>query len=253
MLVIGIDGATWSVITPNLKRLQNFARLIREGRAGTIYLKHKPLSPAVWCSMFSGKSPEEHGHYDFVKNGEIVKREDIKVEFIWDILDRNGVPVKALNIPFVVPPYNFNVNFEPVAYGLPIEEHELVEEIKKITEKSLEILKEEKPEVFIVVYTALDRLSHLHWGEPILVDYYEMIDQAIGKLIKFDDEIVVVSDHGFCDYEKAPIRTLPKRTPKGEIKGDHHPEAIVITKNVECEIKDPTDVFYCIKRKFLRD
>ena len=251
MLVIGIDGATWSVIKPNLERLKNFAKLMREGRHKTIHLSQKPWSPSVWCSMFSGKSPEEHGHYDFVKNGEIVEREDIPVDFIWDVLDEIGIEVKALNIPFVVPPYNFNVEFEPVASGLPIEEHELLEEIERVTEKSLEVLEHDKPEVFIVVYTALDRLSHLHWGEPILVDYYERIDEAIGKLIQHDDEIVVISDHGFCDYDEAPIRTLPKKTPKGEIKGDHHPDAILITKNVDYEINQPEDIFWMLYRKYV--
>ncbi len=251
MIVIGVDGASWNVIKPNLNKLRNFRELINQGKAGTIYLEYKPISPAIWCSMFSGVPPDVHKHYEFVKDGKIITREDINVEFIWDLLDKNGISVKALNVPFVVPPYNFNVEFEPVAFGLPIEESELIEEIKKVTEKSLEILKNDKPELFIVVYTALDRLSHLHWGEEILVDYYALIDEAIGKIVKFDEEIIVISDHGFCDYDKAPIRTLPRKTPRGEIKGDHSPEAIVITRNVNCEIKKPEDVFYCIKNKFL--
>ena len=251
MLVIGIDGATWSIIKPNLNRLKTFHRLIDEGRASSILLNQKPWSPSVWCSMFCGLPPEKHGHFDYVKDGEIVKREDIKVEFIWDILDREGISVKALNIPFVVPPYCYNVDFTPVAEGLPIEEHELIEEIERVTEKSLEVLENDKPELFITVYTALDRLSHLHWGEPILVDYYEKIDFALGKLVEYDDELIVISDHGFCDYDKAPIRTLPKKTPRGEIKGDHHPEAILITKNVDYEISQPEDVFFFLKKRFM--
>ena len=251
MLVIGVDGATWKVINPNIDELKNFKKLVSEGYAGTIRLKYKPISPAIWCSMFSGVHPDEHGHYEFVRNGRIVKREDINVEFIWDILSKSGISVKALNVPFVVPPYNYNVDFNPPYYGLPIEENELLEEIKLVTEKSLEILTTDKPSLFIVVYTALDRLSHLHWGEPILLDFYKLIDDAIGKLIKFDEEVIIVSDHGFCDYDEAPVRTLPRKTPRGEIKGDHHPDAIVITKNIDCKIKDPVDVFYCIKRRFL--
>ncbi|RLI83960.1 hypothetical protein DRP07_02615 [Archaeoglobales archaeon] len=253
MLVIGIDAATWDIIKPNLHRLRTFAELIEEGEHKTITLKQKPWSPSVWCSMFCGLPPEKHGHYDYVKDGEVLSREDINVKFIWDLLDERGISVKALNIPFVVPPYNFNVEFEPVANGLPIEEHELLEEIEKLTEKSLEILQNNKPEVFIVVYTALDRLSHLHWGEPILVDYYEKIDKAIGKLIKFDQELVIISDHGFCDYDKAPIRTLPKKTPRGEIKGDHHPDAILITKNIGYDINQPEDVFWMLYKKYLSE
>ncbi len=252
MLVIGIDSATWTVIKPNLSRLPNFKKLMEEGEYGSIYLKQKPWSPEVWCSMFTGLKPEEHGHHDFVVDGEIVKREDIKADFIWDILYRHGIDVRALNVPFVVPPYNFRVDFEPVAEGVPVDVEELLEEIEKVTEKAVEVL-EEKPDLFIVAYTALDKLSHLHWGEPVLVDFYEKVDRAIGRLIPYDSEILVISDHGFCDYEKAPVRTLPKRTPKGEIKGDHHPEAIFIKKNIPCEISQPVDVFHCIKRMFLEE
>ena len=80
---------------------------MEEGNPGTIHLTQKPWSPSVWCSMFSGKSPEEHGHKDFVQNGRIVRREDIKVKFIWDLLDKNGISIKVLNVPFIVPPYYF--------------------------------------------------------------------------------------------------------------------------------------------------
>jgi predicted AlkP superfamily phosphohydrolase/phosphomutase len=250
LLVIGIDGATWDIIKPNIGILPNFKKLMEAGKSKTINLNQKPWSPSVWCSMFCGKTPEEHQHHDFVKDDEIVTRNDIKVDFIWDLLDQRGISVKALNVPFIVPPYNYNLDFEPVANGVPVEAHELLEEIESVTEKALDVLKNEKPEVFIVVYTALDKLSHLHWGEPILLEYYKRVDEAIEKLLPYDDEIIIISDHGFCDYDKAPIRTLPKRTPKGEIKGDHHPEAILITKNIEFEIAQPMDVFFAIKSKY---
>jgi len=253
MLIIGVDSATWDVILPNIDRLPNFKRLMEEGEYSTIHLNQKPWSPEVWCSMFTGLLPEEHGHHDFVVDGEIVRREDINAEFIWDLLDRAGVSVKALNVPFIVPPYNFNVDFTPVAGGVPVEVDELLEEIEKVTEKALEVLRNDNPEVFIVAYTALDKLSHLHWGEPVLVDFYERVDEAIGKLLPYDDEVLVISDHGFCDYDAAPIRTLPRRTPKGEIKGDHHPDAILIKKNIPCEITQPIDVFRCIKARYLGD
>jgi predicted AlkP superfamily phosphohydrolase/phosphomutase len=250
MMVIGIDAATWDVIRPNIDLLPSFRKLIKEGEAGSIHLDQKPWSPSVWCSMFSGKTPEEHGHYDYVRDDEIVRREDIEVEFIWDILDRKGISVKALNVPFVVPPYNFNVDFKPVACGIPIETHELLQEIREVTAKALEVLESDKPEVFIVAYTALDRLSHLHWGEPVLLEYYQKIDSALGKLAPFDEEVVVISDHGFCDYDKAPIRTLPRTTPKGEIKGDHHPEAIVITRGIDADIYQPMDIYHLIRERY---
>lgn len=251
MLVIGVDAATWDVIRPNIDSLPNIGRLIDEGEAKSIILEQKPWSPSVWCSMFSGKTPEEHGHQDYVKDGEVVRREDIKVDFIWDLLDEAGINVKALNVPFVVPPYNFNLDFDPVACGIPIEAHELLQEINDVTAKALDVLEKDKPEVFIVVYTALDRLSHLHWGEPVLLEYYIKVDEALGKLLPYDEEVILVSDHGFCDYDRAPIRTLPRSTPRGEIKGDHHPEAVLITRNIEADgISQPMDVCRVIKERY---
>ncbi len=253
MLVIGVDGATWDFIKPNIAQLPNFKRLMEEGRSSTITLDQKPWSPSVWCSMFSGKTPEEHGHRDFVKDGQVVSREDIKVDFLWDMLDRKGISIKALNVPFIVPPYNYNLQFAPVAGGVPVEVDELLEEIEKVTQKAIDVLENEKPEVFIAVYTALDKLSHLHWGEPIMLEYYKKVDAAMGKLTEYDDEVIIISDHGFCDYDKAPIQTLPKKTPKGAIKGDHHPEAILITKNIDFKIAQPMDVFHGLKKKYMEE
>jgi len=184
-------------------------------------------------------------------DGEIVAREDIKVEFIWDKLDRAGISVRVLNVPFIVPPYNFNVDFVPPANGVPVELEEILEEIEAVTAKALEVLENDKPEVMIVAYTALDKLSHLHWGEPVLLEYYQKVDAAVGKLLPYDDEIIIISDHGFCNYDEAPIRTLPKKTPKGEIKGDHHPEAVLMTRNIDFEIHQPMDVAKGLEKKYL--
>jgi predicted AlkP superfamily phosphohydrolase/phosphomutase len=96
--VLGIDAATWTVVKPNLGKLRNFKRLIEVGKSKTITLREKPISASVWCGMFSGKLPEEHKHESYVVNGEIVKREDIKVDFIWDVLAREGKKLRALNV-----------------------------------------------------------------------------------------------------------------------------------------------------------
>ncbi|MGB2813679.1 MAG: hypothetical protein WBC75_01110, partial [Dehalococcoidales bacterium] len=90
IFVLGIDAATWTVVKPNLGQLPCFKKLIEIGRAEELVLQEKPVSAPVWCGMFCGKTPDEHGHYDFVLSNELVKREDIKVDFIWDILDRKG-------------------------------------------------------------------------------------------------------------------------------------------------------------------
>lgn len=244
MLIIGLDGATWDVIKPNISRLPNFKKFISQFDHYTIHLKQKPWSASVWCSLFSGKTPEKHQHLDFVKNGKVQTREDVKVDFIWDILNKRGLLVRALNVPFIVPPYNFNIHFDPPGHGVPITQEELDAEINLVSQKITDALKEKKPDLFIAVYTALDKMSHLHWGDPELIDYYQKIDKAIGPIMELEEQVLILSDHGFTDYDKAPIQTLPKITSNGnELKGDHHPDAIVIAKDIPFKISQPIDLF----------
>jgi len=258
IFVLGLDAATWTVITPNLDELPNFKKLCHIGQSKELILKEKPISASVWCGMFCGKTPPEHGHESYVVNGNIVKREDIKVDFIWDILHRQGKVARALNVPFVVPPYCFKVNFKPVGFGLPTNEREWQEELERITEKTRELLVQ-KPDLLISVYTLLDRIQHFHWGEGCVVEWYKKLDDKIGKII-FDagflkskeNGLIVISDHGFCSFGEAKIQTLPRETEEGTLKGDHHENALLITVNLDYRIDRPQDVFYAI-RKYLSD
>jgi predicted AlkP superfamily phosphohydrolase/phosphomutase len=255
ILVLGIDAATWTVIRPNLDKLPAFSKLCKIGKCQEIVLKENPVSPSIWCGMFCGKTYEEHGHDSFAVGGRIVRREDIKVEFIWDILHREGKKVKALNVPFVVPPYSFGVEFKPVGFGLPTNEKEWQEELERVTEKTSELMKEE-PDVLISTYTLLDRIQHFHWGEDCILEWYKKMDSKVGELI-FDadfledkhNKLVVISDHGFCSFGEAKVQTLPQKSEWGEIKGDHHENALLITVNVGYPIERPQDVFSAIKRE----
>ncbi|MDY6776614.1 MAG: alkaline phosphatase family protein [Candidatus Nanohaloarchaea archaeon] len=249
LLVIGIDAATWNVIDENLDRLPNFRRLKEEADAETLVLDQKPWSASCWTSMFTGLETEQHGHTDFHEDGEILGREDIDAEFVWDRLDEEGYDVKALNVPFVVPPYSFNVDFRPPAHGAPTEPEEFDEEIEEVTGKAVETLEEEELDLFITCYVSLDKFQHFHWGEDIVPEYYEKVDEAIGRFIDRGEKLIVVSDHGFTDKDKAEVRTLPDETPAGEIKGEHSKEAILVTRGISEDIDTIRDVADVIERE----
>ncbi len=250
MLVIGLDGATWKVIQPNLENLPNIKRLIREGKAATVIVKGKPLSVPLWCSIFSGKTPEEHGHEGFMINDQLLHRDDIHLDFIWDTLAKKGYKVFALNIPFVLPPYSFRVQYKPVGYGLPETEEEWSEELEEVTKCARKIL-EQKPDLLCVVYTLLDRVQHYYWGEKEVAEWYQRVDVKIGELLKYDTKVIVLSDHGFCDFNEAKIKTLKRAVMNGRaVKGDHHEEAVIITKNIFMPIKESEDVYYAIQNEF---
>lgn len=254
IFVLGIDAATWTVIKPNLNQLPTFKRLAELGKAKEITLKEEEelRSASIWCGMFCGKTPDEHGHFDFVINNEIVKREDIKVDFIWDILEREGKQVRALNVPFIVPPYSFRVDFKPVGFGLPTNEKEWQEELERVSEKTKELLAE-KPDLLIVVYTLLDRIQHFHWGDDCVLDWYQKLDRKMEEILFRTDfldnrqnKLIIVSDHGMCSFGEARVQTLPKKTEWGELKGDHHENAMLITVNVDYPIERPQDVFWMV-------
>ena len=252
IFVLGIDAATWTVIRPNLNKLQNIKRLCEIGISQELILTEKPISASVWCGMFCGKTPQEHRHESYAVGENIIRREDIKVDFIWDILCREGKEVKAINVPFVVPPYSFGVNFKPVGFGLPTNEKEWQEELDRVTEKTKELLAE-NPDLLISVYTLLDRIQHFHWGEDYVVEWYEKLDARIGELVfesgflnNEDNKLLIISDHGFCSFGEAKIQTLPEETEYGRLKGDHQENALLITVNLDCEIRKPQDVFHTI-------
>ena len=253
ILVLGIDAATWTVVRPNLDKLPTLKHLVNIGKSKEYVIKEKPVSPSIWCGMFCGKPFSEHGHENFVVKGELVKREDIKVDFIWDTLTRVGKKVVALNVPFVVPPYTYGTGFRPVGFGLPTNEKEWQEELDRITSKVKELISE-KPDVLIAVYTLLDRVQHFHWGEPLVVEWYQKLDKKLeevlfdtGFLDNPENRLIMISDHGFCSFGEAKVQTLPKKTEEGELKGDHHENAFLITVRIDYEIDKPQDVYHTIK------
>ncbi|MBU1201547.1 MAG: alkaline phosphatase family protein [Nanoarchaeota archaeon] len=251
LLVIGIDAATWTVIDKNIDSLPTFKKLKKEAKNKALILDQKPYSAPCWTSMFTGLKEEEHKHHEFVVDNILQTREDINANFIWDILTRRKKKVKALNIPFIVPPYNFNIDFKVPGAGVGTTTKEWNGEIKEVTKKSVEILRKEDLDLFIVCYTILDKIQHLHWGEEIVLEYYKKIDSAIRELTPHGEKLIIISDHGFCSFGEARVQTLPRKTKTGkELKGDHHEEAILITKGINTNINNLRDVFKAIKNEF---
>jgi len=68
VVVIGIDGADWSVIRPLVEsgRMPAFGRLLREGAAGILHSMEPSASPALWTTIATGVGPERHGIHGFV-------------------------------------------------------------------------------------------------------------------------------------------------------------------------------------------
>ena len=68
VLIFGVDGADWLILDAMRERgeLPNFDRLILEGSHGLLRSLEPILSPLIWTSMATGKTPDKHGILDFV-------------------------------------------------------------------------------------------------------------------------------------------------------------------------------------------
>lgn len=103
LLVIGIDGAEWDVIDPMLERgqLPALARLLNRG-TGVRLRSPKPLvSPPLWTTIATGKSPLEHGITWFLTNdadGHQIPATGAqrRVPAFWDIAGQNGLRVAVI-------------------------------------------------------------------------------------------------------------------------------------------------------------
>ncbi len=247
VLVLGLDGATFSILEPMVGRgrLPNLARLMSEGACGVLESTLPPVTIPAWPSMMTGKNPGKLGYYDFLRRqGYGVEPNGYCYEGhapLWKILNRYGVKTGVMNLPGTYPPDEvdgFMVSGmltpskrSPYSYpttlgadlDVKVQEYEIdvpqwqyfdevvfVKDLYKVTEKrarAAEYLIEEIPcDFYMIVFTSSDRLQHVMWDQPEVVEaYWEWLDRIVGRILGlFGDEttVFVVSDHGFGPLER---------------------------------------------------
>lgn len=102
VMVLGIDGATWDVLTPMMEagELPNLARLYESGVHGVLRSRPPALSPVVWSTVFTGKLPEAHGVVDW-KTSQSKHR---RVKALWEITSERNIATHVFNVPSTYPP-----------------------------------------------------------------------------------------------------------------------------------------------------
>lgn len=115
-LFLGMDGSTFTILndlTSGDKPVMPFmAKIFKEGSRGVLRSTPNPLTPPAWVSLMTGRSPGNHGLYDFLKSSEVggelytelYSATDCQCEMIWSTASRQGKRVAALNLPFTAPP-----------------------------------------------------------------------------------------------------------------------------------------------------
>jgi predicted AlkP superfamily phosphohydrolase/phosphomutase len=109
--VVGLDGATFSVLDPLLGGLPHLSRLMASGIRAPMASTAHPLSPPAWASIMTGRPPGEHGVFDFVAvdHGQgppaytLITSADLRAPTVFDLVADAGGSVTALNFPAMFP------------------------------------------------------------------------------------------------------------------------------------------------------
>lgn len=116
VMVIGLDGATWDLITPWARqgKLPNLAQLMAHGAYGPLASTIPPISAPAWTSFMTGVNPGGHGIYHFQEHipnsyqARLVSGADVKAPTIWHILSEAGKTSIAINVAMTFPPERVN-------------------------------------------------------------------------------------------------------------------------------------------------
>ncbi|MDR4509900.1 MAG: alkaline phosphatase family protein [Candidatus Brocadiaceae bacterium] len=193
--------------------------------------------------------------FNFMKefDGNLVSSKSIKVQTLWHILGDHGKRMFLVNIPITYPAFKVNgimisgllapdessefvypeeLKQEIIGMGYKVDRTPNINEVlnnrklwlqrildtdERRHKVTLQLLGKYPWDVFMVVYSVTDRVSHLFWNEQHARDVdeefasaveqaYIRVDERVGDLLKFTDEetlVFVMSDHGFGPTEKS--------------------------------------------------
>lgn len=114
VLMLGLDGATFTVLDPLMEAglMPALKTLCSHGTRSLLLSTPNPLTPSAWTSMTTGRSPGNHGIFDFVRVEQfgshptfrLATSSDIRCPTIWSILGEIGKTTISLNFPVMFPP-----------------------------------------------------------------------------------------------------------------------------------------------------
>lgn len=115
-MIIGLDGATFDVLTPIMEQgfMPHLRHLVHTGTSGILNSTKPPITPAAWTTFMTGMGPGRHGvidfeHYDTRANIlEFNSAFEIKDKTIWQILSEKGLRVGSIHLPMTYPPQPVN-------------------------------------------------------------------------------------------------------------------------------------------------
>src|ERR1700733_3646297 len=112
VLILGLDGATWTVLDPMIARgaMPNFAALLARSAHGTLRSTIPPVTTAAWTTMMTGCDPSRHGVFDHryydAPSGQmkVTPSGRARGPSVWRMLSDLDRSVAVLNLPGNFPP-----------------------------------------------------------------------------------------------------------------------------------------------------
>jgi Flp pilus assembly protein TadD len=106
VIVVGLDGADWQLLDRYVEAgaMPELARLKREGRSGVLHSLVPALSPLVWTTIATGRSPLEHKILDFTRfhpvtgTREPITSDERRVKAIWEMVSERGRDVAVFGL-----------------------------------------------------------------------------------------------------------------------------------------------------------
>ncbi len=112
LVILGLDGATWSVLDPMRRRgvMPNLDALLASSAHGTLRSCIPPVTSAAWTTMMTGCDPARHGVFDHryldaaAGRLKVNHSRRVRVPTFWHGLSDAGRSVVSLNLPVTYPP-----------------------------------------------------------------------------------------------------------------------------------------------------
>lgn len=242
IFILGLDGASFNILLPYFEegKLPNLYNLYKGGVHANLSSTIPPESTSGWSSFATGKQPGKTGIFGCCKMNKdlslyLTNSNDLKEKTIWQIASENGKKVVSLfpyltfppptylngimitgplsekSSPFTYPPILTNIlkkygyeAYENFDTAHPIEWY--LEEEKKRAELAKIFLHHLNWDMFIFTIYSTDRIQHRNWKEREKIkSFWIELDKIIGEIFSCLDKntsIVILSDHGFSEYNK---------------------------------------------------
>jgi len=249
MKVICIDALSPNILYPLMDQLPTFKKIFWRGISG-ILQSPTPITPAAMMTVYTGR--DDHGIKGFDDFPTLKDAREKGAKYLWDYTEHR---VGLVNLPMSYPAFEVNgymvsgfplpekpsqawyypndLDLEPfVVKVIDMKTYSaLVEAEERAVNLMIRLEREIKTDFQFYHLVLLDRVGHHFWGLPEQEDVYKRMDDFLGRLITFKEDMVLVfSDHGMNAIESEECKVyrdlLPKEADLSGLRGGHQVDGV---------------------------